>query len=259
MREAKVEEFINLKQGFMTVREYSLKFVKLSGMIMGSTTHVKDEKKDLVKEAHGSRYSIHPGSTKMYHDLKKIYWWDGMKKDIAEYVAKCPNCQQVMAEHLKPGVLTKIIETIESALEFIVGDQVYLKISPMKGVMRFCRKEKLSPWYVGPYEILLRVGEVAYDLALLAEVAYVHPVFHVIMLKKCLGDPASILRIEGLGVGEDLFYEEVPRDILDTQVKRLRNKEIAKVKVLWRNHLVAGATWEAELDMRSHYPHLFST
>ena len=79
------------------------------------------------------------------------------------------------------------------------------------------------------------------------------------MLKKCLGDPTSILPFEVLGVGEDLSYEEVPVEILDKQVKRLRNKEIAIVKVLWRNHLVEGATWEAEADMRCRYPHLFSS
>ena len=62
--------------------------------------------------------------------------------------------------------------------------------------------------------------------------------------------------MEGLGVGEDLYYEEIPVEILDRQVKRLRNKEIATVKVLWRNHLVEGATWEAEADVRSRYPHL---
>ena len=99
----------------------------------------------------------------------------------------------------------------------------------------------------------------AYELALLAELAFVHPVFHVFMLKKCLGDPSSILPIDGLGVGEDLSNEEVPIEILDRQVKRLRNKEIATVKVLWRNHLVEGAMWEAETDMKSRYPHLFSS
>ena len=66
----------------------------------------------IVVESHGSRYSIYPGSTKMYHDLKHIYWWDGMKKDVAEYVAKCPNCQQVKAEHPKPGGLTQIIKVL---------------------------------------------------------------------------------------------------------------------------------------------------
>ena len=71
---------------------------------------VDDLQTRIIAEAHGSKNSIHPGSTKMYHDLKQIYWWDGMKNDIKEYVAKCPNCKQVKAEHLKPGGLTQIIE-----------------------------------------------------------------------------------------------------------------------------------------------------
>ena len=79
------------------------------------------------------------------------------------------------------------------------------------------------------------------------------------MCRKCLSNLASILPFEGLGVDEDLSYEEVSVEILDRQVKRLRNKEIATAKVLWRNDLVKGATWEAEDDMRSRYPHLFSS
>ena len=78
------------------------------------------------------------------------------------------------------------------------------------------------------------------------------------MLKICLGDLASILPVEGLGVEEDLSYEKVPVEILDRQIKRIRNKKVAIVKVLWRNHLVEDATWEEEVDMRSRYPHLFS-
>ena len=95
-------------------------------------------------------------------------------------------------------------DNIKWPLEFDVGDQVYLKISPMKGVMRFGRKWKLSLWYVGPYEILQRVGEVAYELVLPTELASVHLVFHVSMLKKCLGDPTSIIPLEGLGLDENL-------------------------------------------------------
>ena len=68
--------------------------------------NVDDLRTRIIGEAHGSRYFIHPGSTKMYHDLKQIYWWDGMKKDISEYVARCPNRQQVKAEHLKLDSLT---------------------------------------------------------------------------------------------------------------------------------------------------------
>ena len=80
---------------------------------------------------------------------------------------------------------------------FDVGDQVYLKISLIKGVMRFGRKGKLNIRYVGPYEILQRVGEVASKFELPAELSYIHPIFHVSMLKKCLGYPASILPVEG--------------------------------------------------------------
>ncbi|WMV58520.1 hypothetical protein MTR67_051905 [Solanum verrucosum] len=77
------------------------------------------------------------------------------------------------------------------------------------------------------------------------------------MLKKCIGDPVSILPLEGLGVDENLSYEEVLVEILDRQVKKLRNKEVVFVKFLWRNHLVEGATWEDEADMKSCYSHLF--
>ncbi|WMV41603.1 hypothetical protein MTR67_034988 [Solanum verrucosum] len=143
-------------------------------------------------------------------------------------------------------------------LECEVGDWVYLKISPMKGVMRFGRKGKLSPRYVGPYEILKRVGKVAYEFKLPIELAPIHSVFHISMLKKCIGDPVSILPLEGLGVNENLSDEEVSVEILDHQLKKLRNKEVSSVKVLWRNHLVEGATWEHEADMKSRYPHLFS-
>ncbi|TMX04172.1 hypothetical protein EJD97_011225 [Solanum chilense] len=74
---------------------------------------------------------------------------------------------------------------------------------------------------------------------------------------KCIGDPESILSIEGLGVKDNLSYEEVPVQILDRQLKKLRNKEVTSVKVLWKNHLVDGATWETEANMKSRYPHLF--
>ena len=93
-------------------------------------------------------------------------------------------------------------------MEFEEGDKVYLKISPMKGVVRFGKKRKLSPRNVGPYEILQRVDKVAYELKLPSELASVYPVFHVSMLKKCIGDPESILPVEGLGVKHNLSYEE---------------------------------------------------
>ena len=96
---------------------------------------------------------------------------------------------------------------------------------------------------MGPYEILQRFGKVAYELELPSELTSVHPVFHVSMLKKCIGDPEFVLPIEGLGVKDNLSYEEVPVQIHDRQVKELRNKEVVSVKALWKNHLVKGATW----------------
>ncbi|KAK4716447.1 hypothetical protein R3W88_014785 [Solanum pinnatisectum] len=102
-----------------------------------------------------------------------------------------------------------------------------------------------------------RTAKVAYEMDLPNELAWVHPVFHVSMLKMCIGDPVSILPLEDLGVDENLSYEEVPIEILDWQVRKLRNKEVASVKVLWRNHLVEGSTWESKADMKSRYPHLF--
>ena len=80
---------------------------------------------------------------------------------------------------------------------------------------------------------------------------------HVSMLKKCVGDPESILPIEGVDVEENLSYEEVSVDILHRHIKKLRSKEVASVKVLWKNHLDKGYTWEAEEDMKLHYPHFF--
>ncbi|XP_070014014.1 uncharacterized protein [Nicotiana sylvestris] len=142
-------------------------------------------------------------------------------------------------------------------LEFKEDDWVFLKVSPMKGIMRFGKKGKLSPRYVEPYRIIQRIGQVAYKLELPPEMSLVHPVFHVSMLKKVVGDPSTIVPVETIEVNEELSYEEVPVAILDRQVRKLRNKEIASVKVLWRNQQVEEATWEAEKEMRKKYPHLF--
>ncbi|KAL5559127.1 hypothetical protein UlMin_035338 [Ulmus minor] len=142
-------------------------------------------------------------------------------------------------------------------LEFKEGDYVFLKVAPMKGVMRFGKKGKLSPRYIGPFEILDRIGKVAYKLALPSELASVHNVFHVSMLRKYVSDPSHVLVSEPIEVREDLTYQEQPVQILDRKDKALRNKVIPLVKVLWRNHKVEEATWEREEEMRAKYPHLF--
>jgi len=142
-------------------------------------------------------------------------------------------------------------------LEFKEDDWVFFKVSPMNGIMRFGKKGKLSLRYVGPYKIIQGIGQVAYKLELPPEMSLVHPVFHVSMLKKVVGDPSTIVPVETIEVNEELSYEEIPVAILDRQVRKLRNKEIASVKVLWRNQQVEEATWEAEEEMRKKYPHLF--
>ncbi|WMV59294.1 hypothetical protein MTR67_052679 [Solanum verrucosum] len=129
----------------------------------------------------------------------------------------------------------------------------------MKGVMRFGKKGKLSPRYIGPYRIAKRIGNVAYELELPQKLEAVHPVFHIFMLKKCIGDPSLILSTESIKIKDNLSYEEVPVLILDRQVHRLRTKEVASVEVLWRNQFVEEATWEAEEDMKKRYPHLFES
>ncbi|KAL5567484.1 hypothetical protein UlMin_024059 [Ulmus minor] len=142
-------------------------------------------------------------------------------------------------------------------LEFNEGNHVFLKIAPMKGVMRFGRKGKLSPRFIGPFEILKRVGKVAYQLALPPSLSAVHNVFHVSMLKKYISDPSHVLQEAPVEIDEKLSYEEKPVQILDRKAKELRNKTISLVKVLWRNHTVEEATWEREDEMREKYPNLF--
>ena len=97
----------------------------------------------------------------------------------------------------------------------------------------------------------------AYELELPAKLAVAHPIFHILLLKKCVGDPTSIVPLESVVVKDSLTYEDVPVEILDPLVQRLRNKEVASVKVYWRSQSVEGATWEAEAAMKSKYPHLF--
>ena len=134
-----------------------------------------------------------------------------------------------------------------------------LKVSPMKGVMRFGKKGKLSTQYIVPYIIFRRVGKVAYELELPQELEEVHSVFYISMLKKCMGDNLLIVPTENVGIKDCLFYKEILVQILDRQVHKLRTKKFVSVKVLWRNQFVEEATWEAEEDMKMSYPHLFES
>ncbi|XP_028060211.1 uncharacterized protein LOC114263826 [Camellia sinensis] len=142
-------------------------------------------------------------------------------------------------------------------LSFEVGDHVFLKISPRQGLMRFGKSGKLSPRFIGPFEILERIGEVAYRLALSPQLSGVHNVFHVSMLRKYEPDPSHILDWVDFEVDECASYEERSVQILDTREQVLWGKTIPLVKVLWRHHGVEEATWEREAEVCSKFPDLF--
>ncbi|XP_049378064.1 uncharacterized protein LOC125842801 [Solanum stenotomum] len=146
----------------------------------------------------------------------------------------------------------------EINLELEVEDWVFLKVSPMKGIMRFGKKVKLNPRYVGSYKIIRKFGMVAYELDFLSELEAVLPIFPVFMMRKCIRDPSCITPTENICIAEDLSYAEVPIAILNWQERKLRNKDVASGKVLWRNNNVEEMTWEVEEEMRKEYPQLFT-
>ncbi|GJY04429.1 putative reverse transcriptase domain-containing protein [Tanacetum coccineum] len=388
----------------------------------------------IMHESHKSKYSIHPGSDKMYQDLKKLYWWPNMKAEIATYVSKCLTCAKVKIEYQKPSGLlvqpeipqwkwenitmdfvTKLprtaagqdtiwvivdrltksahflpmreddtlekltrqylkevvskhrvpvsiisdcdgkftsnfwkslhkalgtrldmsiayypdtdgqsertIQTLEDMLracvldfgkgwdkhfwlaevgdsqltsqeiihetterivqikshiqaardrqksytdvrrkplEFQVGDKVMLKVSPWKGVIRFGKRGKLNPRYIGPFKIIAKVGTIAYHLELLEKLSKVHSMFHVSKLKKCMADEPLAIPLDEIQVDDKLNFIEEPVEIMDCEVKRLKQSRIPIVKVRWDSKRGPEFTWECEDQMQKKYPNRFT-
>ncbi|KAH0738137.1 hypothetical protein KY290_036842 [Solanum tuberosum] len=233
----------------------------LSRLSMGSTAHFEKDKKDLAKEVHRLAQL---GVRLMDSTKGGVVLMNGAKSSLVSEVKEKQDQDPLLLEimviemitYLSLSLLTIIVTMLSSKrlhmrlfmgedadllldglklsrqksytdvrrreLEFDVDDWVYLKVSPMKGVMRFGKKGKLSPQYIGPYRISKRICNATYELELPQELAAVHP-------------------------------------ILDRQVRKLRTKKVASVKVLWRNQFVEEATWEAEEDMKKRYQHLFES
>ncbi|GJR18027.1 putative reverse transcriptase domain-containing protein [Tanacetum coccineum] len=143
-------------------------------------------------------------------------------------------------------------------LEFSVGEYVLLKVSPWKGVVRFGKKGKLAPRFIGPFEITERIGLVAYRLRLPEELNGIHDTFHVSNLKKCLADPTLQVPLDEIQVDAKLNFVEEPVEILEREFKKLKRSRIAIVKVRWNSKRGPEFTWEREDQMKLKYPHLFS-
>ncbi|GJV09563.1 putative reverse transcriptase domain-containing protein [Tanacetum coccineum] len=345
----------------------------------------------IIHESHKSKYSIHPGSDKVYQDLKKLYLWPNMKTEIATYVNMCLTCAKVKAEYQKPsgllvqpkiaqwkwenitmdivtklpktpigqdtiwviidrltksahflpmeetysmekltrqylkevvsryGVLVSIISDQDSRftshffqslqealedmlrayvidfrkgwdrnlplvefsynnnyhtsikvapfealygpardrqkiyvdvrrkpLEFQMGDMVMLKVSPWKGVIRFGKLVKLNLCYIGPFKILAKVGTIAYRLELPKQLSRVHITFHVSNLKKCLSDETQVIPLDEIHIDDKFHFIEEPIEIMDREVKRLKQSHVPIVKVRWNSQRGPEFTWECE-------------
>nr|GEZ43858.1 putative reverse transcriptase domain-containing protein [Tanacetum cinerariifolium] len=262
----------------------------------------------IMDETHKTRYYVHPGADKMYHDIRNMYRWPGMKRDIAIYVSKCLTCSKTVQKALgtrmdistayhpqMDGQSEHTIQTLEDmlracvidfggiwdvhlplaefsynnsyhssirhkSLEFKVGDRVMLKVSSWKGVIRFGKKGKLAPRYVGPFEILERISPVAYRLRLpeeLSGVSGVHDTFYVSNLKKCLAYASLHVPLDEIKIDKTLRFVEEPVEIMDHEVKRLKHSRISLVKVRWNSKCGPEFIWERKDFMKSKYPQLF--
>jgi hypothetical protein len=143
-------------------------------------------------------------------------------------------------------------------VEFQEGDHVFLRVTSTTGIGRALKSKKLASRFIGPYQILKRIGKVAYQIALPPSLSNLHNVFHVSQLRKYVSDPSHVIESDEVQVKENLTVETLPIRIEGRETKRLRNKEISSVKVIWGGPACEYATWETESKMRESYPDLFS-
>ncbi|GKC28639.1 putative reverse transcriptase domain-containing protein [Tanacetum coccineum] len=164
-----------------------------------------------------------------------------MVQEITEKVIKIKQRMQATRDRQKSYADLK-----RKLMEFQVGDRVMLKVSPWKGVVRFRKRGKLNPRYVGPLKLLEKVGSVAYKLELPQELSKVHNTFHVSNLKKYYSDEPLAVPLEGLHMDDKLRFMEEPVEIIDREVKQLKQSRIPIVKVRWNSRRGPEFTWERE-------------
>ncbi|CAJ2652659.1 unnamed protein product [Trifolium pratense] len=143
-------------------------------------------------------------------------------------------------------------------LEFQEGDHVFLRVTPVTGVGRALKSKKLTPRFIGPYQISERVGTVAYRVGLPPHLSNLHYVFHVSQLRRYVADPSHVVPRDDVEVRDNLTIETMPIRIEAREVKKLRGKEIPLVKVVWSGTTGESLTWELESKMRESYPELFA-
>ncbi|XP_052726211.1 uncharacterized protein LOC128194684 [Vigna angularis] len=141
-------------------------------------------------------------------------------------------------------------------LEFAAGDHVFLRLNPIIGVGRAVRPKKLSPKFIGPYQILKKIGPVAYELALPPQLLNLHPVFHVSQLRKYIANPSHVLELEDIQLRPDRTLEMQPVRIEESDTRYYKRKAVRMVKVLW-DARTGDSTWEVESAMKDLYPNLF--
>nr|GEV41156.1 putative reverse transcriptase domain-containing protein [Tanacetum cinerariifolium] len=166
------------------------------------------------------------------------------------------------------GQSERIIQTMEdmlraykrlNQLEFKVGDMVLLKVSPWKGAVHFGKREKISSRYIGPFKILPKVGPIAYTLELPKELKGIHGTFNVLNLKKYLAEVNIVVSIDKIHFDDKLHMIEEPVEVVDREVKRLKQSRIPIVKVRWNSQRGPEFTLEREDQIKKKHPHLFTS
>ncbi|GJZ56737.1 putative reverse transcriptase domain-containing protein [Tanacetum coccineum] len=174
--------------------------------------------------------------------------------DTTEKIVQIKNCLLAARSCQKSYAYKRL-----KPLEFEVGDMVLLKVSPWKGAVRFGKRGKLSPHYIRPFKILARVDHVAYTLELPEELKGYHSTFHVSNLKKCLAEGDIVVLMDEIQLDDKLHTIEGPVEVVDREVKRLKQSRIPMVKVRWNSQRGPEFTWEREDQIKKKYHHLFTS